>query len=87
MPGKETLALLSTIWFACATDIVVGLFWIKESSSLSVSFQFDWTLTSAVAAIPANLLVCANVIRPPLPSTPAVFELKNANQNIKGRVR
>ena len=27
------------------------------------------------------------VIRPPLPSTPTVFELKNPNQNIKGRVR
>ena len=27
------------------------------------------------------------IIRPPLPSTPAVFELKNSNQNVKGRVR
>ena len=28
-----------------------------------------------------------DTIRPPLASTPAVFELKNPNQNIKGRVR
>ena len=27
------------------------------------------------------------IIRPPEPSTPAVFELKNPNQNIQGRVR
>ena len=27
------------------------------------------------------------IIRPPLPTTPAVFELKNPNQNIQGRVR
>jgi len=34
-----------------------------------------------------NNALVDGIIRPPEPSTPAVFELKNPNQNIQGRVR
>ena len=42
----------SIIWFP---EGIVGLFSINESAEEVVSFQFDFTLTSAPPAIPSNL--------------------------------
>jgi hypothetical protein len=63
---------------------------IDDNSDNGVSGAFD---QSAAGSIGYGYLYNfenaeeGGIIRPPLTSTPTVFELKNSNQNIKGRVR
>ena len=51
-----------------------GGFEATETDGYGFKYDFENALTDGI-------------IRPPLPSSPTVFELKNPNQNIKGRVR
>ena len=50
----------------------------EQSQDIGYGYKYNFL----EAGLPDN-----TIIRPPLTSTPAVFELKNPNQNIQGRVR
>ena len=58
----------------------------NPENGISGGFQANGTAGYGYKYDFENALV-DGVIRPPLPSSPSVFELKNPNQNIKGKVR
>ena len=58
----------------------------NPGNGISGGFQANGTAGYGYKYDFENALV-DGVIRPPLPSSPSVFELKNPNQNIKGKVR
>ena len=57
-----------------------GAYVQATGENIGVGYNYKYDFKNALSTD-------GTIIRPPLPSTPSVFELKNPNQNIQGRVR